>query len=262
MPDPAPLLAAYDAQLRGDAETTGALSVTRLGPLHLATFPRGDGFVTYRDLAGADEREIHRLVAEALRHFQADPAIRHVEWKTREHDAVPGLHETLIAHGFQPGEPESIMVGEARLLVSDVPLPDGVTVRSIRDPRDVARMCAMQAEVFGDGDPAPMTAAMLERLARDDGTSLWIAEAGGEVLTAGRLQPVAGTEFAGIWGGATRPAWRGRGLYRALTAERARAALALGKTLIHSDSTDFSCPILEAAGLVKVSTTTPFDWSR
>ncbi|WP_431263694.1 GNAT family N-acetyltransferase [Roseateles chitinivorans] len=154
------------------------------------------------------------------------------------------------------------MVGEARLLVADVPLPEGVTLRTIREPEEVARMCAMQAEVFGDHDPDPMTRSLLERLARADGMSLWIAEAGGEVITAGRLEPVAGTDFAGIWGGATRPAWRGRGVYRALTAARAREALAQGKTLIHSDSTDFSRPILEASGMVKVSTTTPYNWER
>ena len=47
------------------------------------------------------------------------------------------------------------------------------------------------------------------------------------------------------------------GVYRALTAARARSALRAGKTLIHSDSTDYSRPILERSGLVRVSTTTP-----
>lgn len=256
------LLAAYDTQLRGEAETPSAIAVTRLGPLRLVTFGRGRGFITYRDLGGADATGIRRLVGEALRHYQADPGITHVEWKSRGHDLAPGLHEALIEHGFEPDASESIMIGEARLLVADVPLPEGVTLRTIREPMEVARMCAMQAEVFGDFDPTPMTQSLLERLARDDGMSLWIAEAAGDVITAGRLEPVAGKAFAGIWGGATRPAWRGRGIYRALTAARARAALALGKTLIHSDSTDFSRPILEASGMVKVSTTTPYNWQR
>jgi hypothetical protein len=73
---------------------------------------------------------------------------------------------------------------------------------------------------------------------------------------------VPGTEFAGIWGGATLKEWRGRGIYRALTAVRAKSALAKGKTLINSDSTEFSRPILERSGLIKVSTTTPYQWQR
>ena len=64
------------------------------------------------------------------------------------------------------------------------------------------------------------------------------------------------------WRRPTRPQWRGLGIYRALTAARARSALALGKRLMHSDSTEFSRPILERAGLVKVSTTTPYMWRR
>ena len=82
------------------------------------------------------------------------------------------------------------------------------------------------------------------------------------IVSAGRLEPVAGTDFAGIWGGSTLPQWRGQGIYRALTAARARSALKLGKTLIHSDSTEYSRPILERYGLVRVSTTTPYRWRR
>lgn len=82
------------------------------------------------------------------------------------------------------------------------------------------------------------------------------------MVSAGRLEPVEGTGFAGIWGGATRPEWRGRGIYRALTAARARSALRLGKTLITSDSTEYSRPTLQRSGLVRVSTTTPYLWRR
>ena len=66
----------------------------------------------------------------------------------------------------------------------------------------------------------------------------------------------------GIWGGATLEAFRGRGIYRALTAARAASALRMGKRLVHSDSTEDSRPILERSGLVRVSTTTPYDWRR
>ena len=63
-------------------------------------------------------------------------------------------------------------------------------------------------------------------------------------------------------GGATDPDWRGRGLYRALTAARARSALARGVRYLHSDCTEMSRPILERAGLVAVTTTTPYVWHR
>jgi predicted GNAT family acetyltransferase len=144
----------------------------------------------------------------------------------------------------------------------DVPLPPGVTLRRVTEEADVRAAIAMQDEVFARPLPREMVNSMVRQLAGDDGIELWVAEARGKVVSAGRIDPVKGTEFAGIWGGATRQEWRGRGIYRALTAQRARSAIRMGKTYINSDSTEYSRPILERSGFVKVSTTTPYNWRR
>jgi hypothetical protein len=258
MTDAATLLRAYDEQLRTDAETPSAISVTRLGPLRLVTFPGGRGFVTYQDLDGADADEIADLVAQTVAHYDADPDIKRVEWKTRGHDVAPGLHDALLAHGFVEEEAESIMLGEASALAVDVPLPDGITLRTVSTEPDVRAMAAMEDEAFGDPVSDRSADALMHRLGLDDGMELWVAEHDGQIVSAGRLEPVPDTEFAGIWGGATLQAWRGRGIYRALTAARARSALRLGKRYLHSDSTPMSRPILERSGMVAVSTTTPY----
>jgi ribosomal protein S18 acetylase RimI-like enzyme len=258
--DAASLLQAYDAHLRTEAQ--GAEAVTRTGPLWLATYAGGRGWITYPDLGGADGPAIRRLVAEAVDHFRADPTIERAEWKTRGHDHAPGLHQALVEHGFEKGETESIMIGEAAGLVADVPLPNGVTLRRVVDEHDVRAMVAMASSVFGDDAADRISISLLRRLSLHDGMELWVADANGQIVSAGRLEPVADSPFAGIWGGATLPEWRGRGIYRALTSARARSAVAQGKTLIHSDSTEASRPILERAGLVRVSTTTPYVWKR
>lgn len=260
MTDAAALLAAYDEQLRTDAETPSAISVTRVGPLRLVTFAGGRGFVTYPRLDSVDAATLCEWVARALDHYRADDQIDRVEWKTRGHDDAPGLHDALVDHGFEPQEPESIMVGEARLLAVDVPLPEGVSLRTVTGEADVRTMCAMQDEAFGDPASERFAEALLRRLSLPDGMELWVAEADGAMVAAGRLEPVAGTQFAGLWGGATLPRWRGRGIYRALTAARARSALDAGFSLVNSDSTAYSRPILERSGLVAVSTTTPYEW--
>jgi N-acetylglutamate synthase-like GNAT family acetyltransferase len=120
----------------------------------------------------------------------------------------------------------------------------------------------MVGAVFDDPDSDEAADALLRRLAFDDGMELWVAENQGRIIGAGRLEPVRESQFAGIWGGATRPEWRGQGIYRALTAARARSALEAGKSLLHSDSTEYSRPILERSGMVRVSTTTPYRWRR
>ena len=201
-------------------------------------------------------------MVEALAFYRSDPTIVRVEWKTRGHDHAPGLHEALLGNGFEPDETESVMIGPATALNVDVPLPPGVSLRRVSEERDIRAMSAMQDHVFGDSASDGNADAILRRVALDDGMELWVAEHGGAIVSAGRLEPVPDTEFAGIWGGATRAEWRGRGIYRALTAARAQAALTLGKTLIHSDSTEYSRPILERYGLHRVSTTTPYRWRR
>lgn len=255
-------LNAYDDQLRMTPELSGASTTAQYGPLLLATFDGGRGFITYADLGDPHAEDVALLVDAALDHFVGLPEITSVEWKTRGHDRAPGLHDALVARGFQPEEPESIMIGEAKLLAQQVDIPAQVTIRRARTDDEVFAAGEMQGLVFDDPDWRSRAESLVARLRDDPSTELWIAVVGEAVVSAGRLEPVAGTEFAGLWGGATLPEWRGRGIYRALTAERARSALARGIRYLQSDSTEFSRPILERSGFLKVSTTTPYVWTR
>jgi alkylated DNA nucleotide flippase Atl1/GNAT superfamily N-acetyltransferase len=268
--DAAALLAAYDSQLRGEAEVSSAPWWDQAGPLWRAAWGTS-GMVSYEDLGGHD---LERLVAETLAFFGARPEITDLEWKTRGHDDLPGLHDVLVAAGFEPEELETVMVGEASALAVDVALPGGrdrVVVRRIDDAPDRERLLgaaeALQRDVFGD---EPRGESLLERVERGEDTmEVWAAglvDAAGApyegLVSAGRVELVPGTDFAGLWGGATVPQWRGRGIYRALTAARARSALARGVRWMQSDCSPMSRPILERSGLVAVTTTTPYVWTR
>ncbi|MEZ5096311.1 MAG: GNAT family N-acetyltransferase [Nocardioides sp.] len=266
-PQPAALLAAYDEQLRGASELEGADDVRRHGPLWWATFDDGErGFCSYRDLAGADGAALEELIEATVAHFRDATAVADLEWKTRGHDPLVGLGVRLQAHGFVADELETVLIGAAEALAVEMPPPAGVVIRRAGDGAalldDARRVLAQAAAVFGrDHGPRPeRLAARLEQQA--DAVQLWLAEAGGEVVCSGRLERVPGTDFAGIWGGGTRPQWRGRGIYRALVAARARAAVAQGARFLHSDSSPMSAPILERMGLVRVTTTTPYVWTR
>lgn len=259
----AALLAAYDEQLRTAAEVAGSQSHDRSGPLWRAVFSDG-GFVSYRDLAGIDGHELDALIAQTVRYFAEETEVDDFEWKTRGHDLPADLGERLVAAGLVADELETVMVGEAADLVQEVPLPDGVSVVRVDDRPDrlewLEQSTRLNQSVFGrSGD----LDALLERLAARPGLiEVWVAHHDGQVVTSGRLEEVAGSEFAGIWGGATDPAWRGRGIYRALTAARARSALDRGLRYLHSDSSPMSRPILERSGLVAITTTTPYLWQR
>ncbi|MGH3445325.1 MAG: GNAT family N-acetyltransferase [Nocardioidaceae bacterium] len=258
------LLTAYDGQLRGDAEVAGAETWDHVGPLWRAVYRHG-GFVSYESLERlGDVADIDALIAETVAYFAGLPEVEEFEWKTRGHDWPPDLDQRLRAHGLVPDEVETVMVGAATNLAVDVALPDGVAVRRIDHVRArdtiIGEATAMQREVFGTG---PTAEDVIDRIDLMDGLEeFWVAEADGRVISAGRLTRVAGTEFAGLWGGATVPGWRGRGVYRALTAARARSAIARGVRYLHSDCSPMSRPILERSGLVAVTTTTPYNWRR
>jgi hypothetical protein len=262
MSDEAPaLLAAYDAQLRGAAEVAGSQRSDRSGPLWRGVFRRG-GFVSYESLDGVDD--VDALIADTVEFFAAIPEVEEFEWKTRGHDLPADLGARLEAQGLVAEEIETVMVGEAQALAVDVALPDGVTVRRVDQSADrdalVTEASEVAARIFGGG---PSGAEMLDRLDRMQGLEqFWVAEADGHVVCSGRLARVEGTDFAGIWGGSTLPEWRGKGIYRALTAARARSALAEGVRYLHSDCSAMSRPILERSGLVAITTSTPYVWHR
>ena len=261
------LLTAYDEQLRTDAEMARASQVVRIGPLLCAVFDHG-GFVSYRDLAGVEGDALDGLIEQVIAHYRDDTEVESFEWKSRGHDLPADLGERLVAHGLAAEPVETVMIGEAASLAVDVPLddtPEGpVVVRRILPGPDAAadleRMLDAQESVFATGR-GPSVASSLAEL-EADASEFWVAEVGGRVVCGGRLTPVEGTDFAGIWGGSTLPEWRGRGIYRALVSARATSAMARGVRFIHSDCTDMSRPILERSGLRAVTTTTPYVWTR
>lgn len=182
-----------------------------------------------------------------------------VEWKTYSYDAPADLGERLAAAGFVAEELEALILGDAEAVAVDVDVPAGLTVRAVRDERDLERIADLHELVW----PGTRWITMRfgeERAARPDLVHGCLVEApdGGPVLCASWLRLVEGSGFGGLWGGATHPDWRGRGLYRATVAHRARLALDAGYPFLRVDASPQSRPILERSGLHQVATTTPY----
>jgi hypothetical protein len=87
---------------------------------------------------------------------------------------------------------------------------------------------------------------------------VYLVEDAGRAVSAGWLVPLAGTQFAGLWGGNTLAPNRGRGIYRALLAQRARVAVERGYSILEVDASDDSRPILERLGLHVVGGAVPY----
>src|SRR3954453_20032224 len=94
-----------------------------------------------------------------------------------------------------------------------------------------------------------------------DAITVVVAEAGASVVCAAWIRFERDTEFATLWGGATLPERRRRGIYRAAVTYRANLAAAQGFRYLETDASEDSRPILERLGLSAVTTTTPYVWS-
>jgi GNAT superfamily N-acetyltransferase len=260
VPDIAALLAAYDDQLRA-AETTNlapGVVAERDGPIVRVVGQRRRGFVSGPPDLGLDGPGLDALIARQRDFFAARGEA--VEWKTRGHDRPADLPDRLAAAGFVAEPRETVLVSAADDLAATAPsLAEGITVRQTSEDADMHRIAELNAEVWAD-DRNWLAAELINRL-RGGRTVVVVAEAGGRVVSAARLEFEPGTEFAGLWGGATLAAWRGKGIYRTLVAHRARVAAARGTRYLQVDATEDSRPILERLGFTAITTTTPYVWT-
>ncbi|GAB2519332.1 GNAT family N-acetyltransferase [Nocardiopsis aegyptia] len=252
-------LAAFDEQTRGTpALLPDGVEAEWDGPV-LRITGRHRGTVVLAPGARVADGDLDLLIARQRDLFAARGEA--VEWKAYGHDLPEDLPERLRAAGFAPEERETVMVGLAAELAVDAPPPDGVVLRRVTGTDDLRRIADLKSAVWGD-DGGWLVEHLAAMIAADPGgTAVLTAEGGGEVVSAAWLEFVPGTEFAGLWGGSTLPAWRGRGIYRALVAARARIAVERGTRFLQVDASDDSAPILRRLGLRPVTTTTPFVWS-
>ena len=124
-----------------------------------------------------------------------------------------------------------MLVAEVGGLRAGLALPDGVTVRPVVTEADLGLFIQVHEQVFGQ-DHSRLRQVLLAVLHEDpESMAMVLAMAGDEPVCSARVEFPAGTEFAGLWGGGTMPAWRGRGIYRALVAYRAGLAARPGLPL-------------------------------
>jgi GNAT superfamily N-acetyltransferase len=243
MDDPKAVLAAYDEQLRQGPGHRGAIR-TETGDWNA---------VVWSDLTPFD---VDAAIKEQIELF----AGRSFEWKHYSYDQPPDLPERLVAAGFTRGAAETLLIAEIRDLDLDVRPPEGVRLRPVEDAYDVEALVRVHDEVFG-GDHSRTGRWLLHALeTRPDTVAAVLATAQGSPISSARVEFHRGTEFAGLWGGGTLPAWRGRGVFRSLVAYRAALAQAMGYRYLQVDATPDSRPILQRLGFVELATTTPFTY--
>jgi GNAT superfamily N-acetyltransferase len=241
------LLEAYDQQVRRVSDFDGVERTDRVIRILL---PHWRG-VLWSDL---DEATADQAIAGEIGRFEG---LGEFEWKHYSYDTPADLPDRLRAAGFVSEETETLLIGEVERLPHESSLPDGVELHEVRDGVGVEAMARVNEEGFGEPAKDGFKRQVLKEI-QAGRARMVIAFAGDRPISMGRIEFYAGTEFGGLYGGATVPDWRGRGIFLAVVAQRTAWAAEQGYRYLQTDASNDSRPILERLGFTPVGTTTPY----
>ncbi|MFI6442276.1 GNAT family N-acetyltransferase [Streptomyces sp. NPDC050759] len=248
------VLALFDRDMREGAQPDGpGARVERVGGVvRQVAAEHGWNGVVWSDL---DASSADKAIAEQIAYYSG---LGHeFEWKLYGHDLPIDLGQRLRAAGFTPEPEETLMIAEVADLTLDVEPPEGIRFLPVTDRAGVDLVADVHEKAFGT-DSTRLRHQLLARLQDDPDTVVaTVALAGDVPVSAARMELVPGTRFAGLWGGGTVESWRGRGIYRALVAHRARAAVERGYRYLQVDAMAASRPILERLGFAPLTITQP-----
>jgi hypothetical protein len=157
----------------------------------------------------------------------------------------PDLEQRLRDRGAQLTETLAVLALDLTAGLPDLDVPPDLEVRRISGIDDLRAADSIDVEVFG-GSHADEDALALSASRLDDEVRYLALRAGTPVGAAGHT--VVG-DAVRLWGGAVMPAARHTGAYRALLAERLRAAAGAEATMaLVKGRVDTSAPVLLRAG--------------
>jgi GNAT superfamily N-acetyltransferase len=247
--------AAFDTQIRRNTDTddTGGVVEADTGVLRWVAPGTQTSCITWSQLT-ADAAD---TVITAQREYFAARSTP-VEWKYYDYDQPADLPQRLMAAGFEAQDTELMLVAETDAISHEVVLPEGVRFVPVTDEAGIAAMMAVHDLAFDDPG-SELTQRLADQLREaPDSLQMVVAMAGEEPVSAARIEFVSDTDFAGLWGGGTVPAWRSKGIFRAMVAYRAGLAATRGYRYLQVDALPTSRPILQRLGFHAVASTTPY----
>jgi GNAT superfamily N-acetyltransferase len=215
---------------------------------HVDSVEDGRGAVIYSRLETA---EVAAAIREQVAYFESIG--QGFEWKVYDYDTPPDLKERLAAHGFEVEDPDAIMVLDLTQAPEALFQPAEHDVKRITNPEDVRDVLAVEEAVW-EKDYAGLGHFLAQTLVeRPRQLSVYLAYVEHKPVSAGWILFPEGSRFASLWGGSTLSDYRGRGLYTALLATRAREARERNVRYLTVDASPVSRPILEKFGFTVIA---------
>ena len=238
------LRALYDQEQRIDIVYSGTRREATDRVVRIIEDERGAVIHSRLNEANADE-----TILQEIAYFKSLGIANEFEWKLFSHDQPADMKARLIKHGFEPSEPaDAIMVLDLSELPTKLAQPVTHDIRRITDATGLDDLYSVIETVWTDEDHSA-SKRQKEKLLREvpDAISMYTAYVDDKPVSEGWID-FPPTQFAGLWGGATLPEYRNRGLYSALVAIRAQEAVRHGYRFLTIDASPMSRAVLEKQG--------------
>lgn len=242
------ILALYDREERRDAFFPDMIRQVRPHVVRYTRPAPGANFILYSNLAGGD---VEAVIQEEKAYFTS--LGQPFEWKVYSHDQPPDLKDRLAAHGFVPDESEAIMVLDLHQAPPALLAPSQAEIRPVTQRQELGDVIQVLEEVWGRGFDWVWD-RLGAHLAITGYLNVYVAYVGSIPASAAWIYFPTGSQFANLWGGSTRAAYRRQGLYSALLSVRVQEALRRGARFLTVDASPMSEPILRKLGFIQIAT--------
>lgn len=253
--NPPKLLRLYDTQLRIELAHPGARKEVLPNLVRVLQPAPGLNFIAYSRL---DKVSMDSVIEAQIRYFEqlGQP----FAWDVCEHDIPPTLRDCLVAHGFvADNDPDAVMLLRIRDALAALLDPVTSDVRRVTRGSELKNVTQVLTQVYG-GDFGWLEARLLAHLEISNYVNVYVAYSNDRPVCVGWVYFYPGSQFAGLFGGATLPDFRQQGFYRAVLASRVQAAAHRGYLYLTTGASPMSRPVLARSGFDLLTTTYTLKW--
>jgi hypothetical protein len=237
------LLAQYDQHLRIEIEHPGVRKEAFPQLVRFIKPAPGMNYIAYSHL---DEANIDAVIQDQIAYFASMP--QPFSWHVYEHDVPLTLKDRLLAHGFAPDDdPDAVMVLDVQEAPPALLESSSLEIRRLTQPDQLDDVVRVEEQVLG-GDFSWLKRRLSPHLEIPDYLSVYVAYVDGQPACSGWIYFYPHNPFAGLFGGATLPSLRKRGLYSAVLAVRVQEALQRNYRFVTTGASPMSQPILAHHG--------------
>ena len=239
------LLAIFDREQRREIEFPNIRrEVTPHTVRHVVLAGKpGGAFLLHSRL---DESNLDAVIESEIAYFESLGL--DFEWKAYDYDTPADLVARLAVRGFEIEDPEAVMVLDLDHASTALWQPIAQDVRRLTDPAQLVEIADLKEAMEGEKFDWLAKALADEMAADSERIQFYMAYADGVPACAAWIRFHPGTQFASLWGGATLPAYRRRGLYTAILSVRAQEARRRGYRFLTIDASPMSRPIVAKHG--------------